>query len=231
MISAKKVIICVLLLFCFVFTTGCAPNADFLNKREQGMYPTTADFPNTKWICRELDMVLNVFELTEYMVGTYKVNPESYRAVVSFEFDQIQINFYSSTDVSKSGNSNSMVHCEPILCGHIYGTYFFDKETETIVCSISNSMSVNAETIPQELTFEKVGVIFRMRHLNSLRNHIIVILIDMNSSTHLHVVKTIQLPTDISVKEVFRYQDVVLMCGDGSSSYVGNSFSLLYIVF
>ena len=159
MISIKKVIICVLLLFCFVFTTGCVPNTVFLDQREQGVYPTTADFPNTKWICRELDMVLNVFELTEYMVGTYKVNSESYRAVVTFEFDQITINFYSSTNVLKSGNSNSMVRCEPILCGYIYGTYFFDKETETIVCSISNSMSVNAETIPQELTFEKVGAI------------------------------------------------------------------------
>lgn len=159
MISTKKVMICVLLIFCFIFTTSCGPNYIFLIQREQGMYPTTADFPNTKWICRELDMSLNVFELTEYMVGTYKVNSEYYRTVVSFEFDQIQINFYSSTDVSKSEISNSMVHCEPILCGHIYGTYFFDKETETIVCSISNSMSVNTETIPQKLTFEKVDVI------------------------------------------------------------------------
>ena len=159
MISEKKVIICFLILFCLVLTTSCVPNADFLSQQEQGMYPTAADFPNTKWMCRELDMVLNVFELTEYMVGTYKVNSESYRAVVSFEFDQIQIDFYSSTEVSKSENSNSMVHCNPILCGHIYGTYFFDKETKTIVCSISNSMSVNSETIPQELTFEKVGVI------------------------------------------------------------------------
>lgn len=159
MISEKKVIICFLLLFCLVLATSCVPNANFLSQQEQGMYPTTADFPNTKWMCRELDMVLNVFELTEYMVGTYKVNSESYRAVVSFEFDQIQIDFYSSTEVSKLENSNSMVHCKPILCGHIYGTYFFDKETKTIVCSISNSMSVNSETIPQELTFEKVGVI------------------------------------------------------------------------
>ncbi len=159
MINTKKVITCVLLLFCFVFTSGCVPNTNFFDEQKKGMYPTTADFPNTKWICRELDMVLNVFELTEYMVGDYKVNSESYRAVVSFEFDQIQINFYSSSDVSKSENSNFMVHCEPILCGHIYGTYFFDKETETISCSISNSVSVDEETIPQELTLEKVGVI------------------------------------------------------------------------
>ena len=84
---------------------------------------------------------------------------------------------------------------------------------------------------PKRFEFEEVVVFFRMRHLKCLRNHIIVISVDMSSSTHFHVVKTIQLPTDISVKEVFRYQDVVLMCGDGSSSYVGNSFSLLYIVF
>jgi hypothetical protein len=93
------------------------------------------------------------------MVGTYKVNSESYRTVVSFEFDQIELNFYSSTEVSKSEDSNSMVHCEPVLRGYIYATYFFDKETETIVCSIYNSMSADSETIPQELTFEKVGVI------------------------------------------------------------------------
>ena len=159
MINTKKVIMCFLLLFCLVLTTSCAPTTKFLSEQKQGMYPTTVDFPNTKWICRELDIVLNVFELTEHMVGTYKVNSESYRAVVSFEFDQIQLNFYSSTEVSKSDNSNSMVHCEPVLCGYIYATYFFDKGTETIVCSINSSMSVNSETIPQELTFEKVGVI------------------------------------------------------------------------
>ena len=159
MISGKKVIITFFLLFCLALTTSCVPNAKFLSQQEQGMYPTTADFPNTKWMCRELDMELTVFELTEYMVGTYKVNSESFRAVVSFEFDQIQIDFYSSAEVSKSENSNYMVHCEPILCGHIYGTYFFDEGTETILCSISNSMSVDTETIPQELTFEKIGVI------------------------------------------------------------------------
>lgn len=159
MINTKKVIMCFILLFCLVLTTGCAPTNKFLSEKKQGMYPTTSDFPNTKWICRELDIVLNVFELTDHMVGTYKVNSESYRTVVSFEFDQIQLDFYSSTEVSKSENSNSMVHCEPVLCGYIYATYFFDKETETIVCSIYNSMSVDSETIPQELTFEKVGVI------------------------------------------------------------------------
>lgn len=159
MINTKKVIICVLLLFCFVFTSGCVPSTNFFDKREQGMYPTTADFPNTKWICRELDMALNAFELAEFMVGSYKVNSESYHAVVSFEFEQIEITFYSSADVSKSENSNSIVHCEPIVCGYIYGTYFFDEETKTILCSISNSISVDEETIPQELTLEKVGVI------------------------------------------------------------------------
>ena len=157
--NTKKVIVCVLLLFHFVFLAGCGPNTSFLDQREQGVYLTTTDFPNTKWICRELDIVLNMFEYSEYMVGVYEVNDVSYRAVATFEFDQITINCYSSTDVSKSEFSNFMVRCEPILCGYIYATYFFDKKTETIVCSVRNSMPVNAETIPQKLTFEKVGVI------------------------------------------------------------------------
>lgn len=158
MVHIKKMIYA-LLLICVVFLYGCGPSLEFQYKKAHGLYPDASDFRDTKWICRELDIVLNVFELTEHMVGTYKVNSESYRAVVSFEFDQIQLNFYSSTEVSKSENSNSMVHCEPVLCGYIYATYFFDKGTETIVCSINSSMSVNSETIPQELTFEKVGVI------------------------------------------------------------------------
>ena len=158
MISTKKVI-CVLLLLNLVFLAGCGPSLSFLKQQEQGLYPTTADSPNTKWICRELDMFFYMFEYEKYMIGTYEVDFLSYRVLATFEFDELNINFYSSTDVSTSEYSNSMVHCERILCGYIYSNYFFDKDTETIVCSIRNSMSVNEEVIPEELTFEKVGVI------------------------------------------------------------------------
>ena len=157
---------CVLLSLNFIFFTGCGPSIDFLYKQKQGMFPTGMDFPNTRWVCRELDMVLNAFEYSEDMIGIYEVNSESYRAVARFEFAQIQISLYSYTDVSKSEFSNSMVSCEPILCGYICANYFFDKETETIVCSILNSMSVDTETIPQELTFKKDGV---LQHKQELR--------------------------------------------------------------
>ena len=160
MLDNIKKAMCVLLLLCTVLLSGCGPTLSFLNKKEQGLYPDTSDFPNTKWICREIDMCINMFKFEEeLMIGTYEVNSVSYRVVATFEFDEIDFEFYSFANNFVSEHSNSNVHCEPNPCGYIYTNYRFDKDAQTIVCTIRNCNPVDNEIIPETLTFEKVGSI------------------------------------------------------------------------
>ena len=46
-----------LLLFCLAALiaplTGCSPNAAYLQSKKEGKFPTSDDFPLTKWVCRE----------------------------------------------------------------------------------------------------------------------------------------------------------------------------------
>lgn len=98
----------------------------------------------------------------DYMVGEYTVNDVNYRIVGIFEFAELNFNMYSTTHISDSTytseNSEArLVHCEKVEVGFIYTDYLY--ENETINCTIRNSKSVDGETIPNKLTFEKVGTI------------------------------------------------------------------------
>lgn len=160
MIIHRKKVVCALLLLCTVLLSSCGPSLDFSNKKKQGIYPDTSDFPNTQWVCREIDMCFYMFSHEEdYLIGTYEVDDVSYRVVATFEFDELNFELYSFTEFSISDLSNSMVHCNRILDGFIYTKYSYDKNANTIVCSIQNFEGVNQEAIPQTLTFEKVGSI------------------------------------------------------------------------
>ena len=151
---------CLLLLICIFTLSGCGPSSEFLSKQQQGLYPTTADFPNTKWVCKELDMFFYMFGYEENcMIGSYVVDDVSYRVVAGFEWSALNFEFYSSTNFSSSEFSEFMVDSNPISCGFIYTEYSYDKDANTIVCSIQNYDAVADESIPKILTFEKVGLI------------------------------------------------------------------------
>lgn len=136
---------------------------DFLNKKEQGLYIDTSGFPNTKWVCRELDICFYMLDYDErYMIGTYTVGNESYRVVAVFEFDHLDFEIYSSTQISlseyaKGDDDISMVHCDRVSCGYICTNYIF--KNKTIVCSLRNYQSVDGEAIPTTLTFDNTGFI------------------------------------------------------------------------
>lgn len=149
-----------LLLICVFALCACGPSSEFLSKKQQGLYPTTADFPNTKWVCKELDMSFCMFGYEEdYIIGSYVIDDVSYRVVASFEWDEFNFEFYSFTDFSPSMHSDNMVNCDRILCGFIHTKYSYDKDENTIVCSIQNYDAVAEESIPKVLTFENVGLI------------------------------------------------------------------------
>lgn len=147
-------------LLCCVLLVGCVPSSTFLKQQEQGLYPNSADFPNTKWVCRDMDISMYMFGYEEdYITGVYQTESQTYRVVGAFEFDTFDLSFYSTTDVSVSAHSDTMVCCEPNEYGHIITNYCFEKDTETIVCTVRSSTMPGNETIPKTLTFEKAGAI------------------------------------------------------------------------
>lgn len=145
------------------FLCGCGPSLDYLQKKEQGLYPDTSNFPNTKWECREIDMFFCILDYEEpYIIGEYTVNDICYRVVGSIEFGRLDFDIYSSTQVSLSKYSldNSgefFVHCERVPSGHIYTSYLY--ENGTILCSLINYQSAEGENIPSTLTFDQTALI------------------------------------------------------------------------
>ena len=122
-----QIAMCILLcIFIFTLLCACGPSLEFQMKKEQGLYPDTSDFPNTKWVCNELDMSLYMFDYGETtIIGSYVINDISYRVEAWFDFSCLNFNFYSDTLISTSEYSDSMVHCEQVLQGYIYTEYSF----------------------------------------------------------------------------------------------------------
>ena len=157
--------VCILLL-CSCFLVPMGPDLDFQKKKEQGLYPTTADFPNTKWVCREIDLYFYMFDYGENtMIGEYIHNGVSYRVIAGFNFSVLDFDIISSTHVSESeykiaNSQTSLIYCEPEYCGNINTEYIY--KNETIICSVRNYYPVESESIPSILTFDNVGIISQL---------------------------------------------------------------------
>ncbi len=165
--SKNSKIICLITLFiCVTMLCSCVVSPEFLRKKEQGFYPDASDFPDTKWICREIDMCLYMLDYGEdYIVGNYNVNGKSYRVVASFSSisNSLDFDLVTSTEVSTSEKSDEALHCERISGGKIYTEYIFDKDSKTIVCTVNNYDLDENVSIPDTLTFEKAGEIAKER--------------------------------------------------------------------
>ena len=157
--SKTKFTSCILLCLSILLSYACVQSSVYFSKKEQGSYIDTTDFPNTKWVCRELNMYFYMFDYSEsYMIGNYIVNGKSYRVIGNFEFEQLNFNFYSSTQMTKSENGSSdtnesFIQYERNLCGNIYTDHLY--ENEILICTVRNFQSVDGESIPTTLTFDK----------------------------------------------------------------------------
>lgn len=148
----KHKIPCLLLvLVCLssVLLSSCVLSDEYLRKKAEGIYPDTADFPYTKWTCREIDLSINMFGYGEHtMIGTYQVDGTSYHVVSHFGFDTFDFYFYPVGEECIT------------YCGAIFTEYYYDKAESVLVCSPSEmSEPAKNETIPKTLTFEKVDTI------------------------------------------------------------------------
>ena len=131
-------------------------------KNRQGKLPSQWEFPQTKWVCRELDLVVYTTDLKENrMFGTYVEGGETYRvdARISMYHDSVYLKFYSTTDCFElvSGNTKRTEFYERAYAGEIRAGYTYEKKTETIVLDCRSVKPVNGETIPKTLTFDRAG--------------------------------------------------------------------------
>ena len=152
--------VCFLLCFCLLFLSGCGPSLAWQRGKKQGLYPETKDFPNTKWVCRELDLYFCMFANGERkMIGEYVNEGKSYRVVAEIGlYDCLTIDLISTTNVSPSEHlGEPLVSCETVTHCEIHTHYIY--QNNSIICTVSGYEPEVGESIPETLTFDCVGTI------------------------------------------------------------------------
>lgn len=147
-----------LLVLCCTFFNSCGPSLEFQRKKAQGFYPDTSNFPDTKWICREVDMYFYMFDFGEpTMAGVYIVDGKEYRVIISFFCAEMSFKFYSHTDLSESLYKSGYVTCERQAVDFLYTEYIY--ENGIITCKIDTSEQNIWNYEGDTITFEKSGSI------------------------------------------------------------------------
>ena len=169
-IPIVKAAFLVLCIFCLLFSLlGCfsapssywkRPSKRYREGVKQGLYPTEKEFPNTEWACRDLDLVIDLFENNKTITGTYSINGKSYRAVGYFDREYLMLDFFLKTETTVSEKDPLLVTCNRICSGRLTAYYCYSKDTGTITCTeIQLLKSVDMEEFPESLTFEQAGAI------------------------------------------------------------------------
>ena len=161
-VKALRIATAFLVLVCLSFSfCGCFSYLKLKIEEKQGKYPTDNDFPNTRWCCRELDLVLDMIENCG-TYGFYSENGKQYRVYAGFlkgKSHLLDFYLYSSAEVTASDYDPSLVHYDQINAGSICTSYYYEKDSGTIVCSVSSCNLADGEMIPETLTFEQTGLI------------------------------------------------------------------------
>ena len=147
-----------ILLFAICFLSSCGPSLDFQIKNAQGLYPDASDFPDTKWVCREVDMYFYMFDHGDStMAGVYTVDGKEYRVTIGILYADMSFEFYSHTDVSESLHKGGYVTCERNAVDFLATEYIY--ENGIITCKIRSSGQNIWNYKGDTITFEKVGSI------------------------------------------------------------------------
>ena len=147
-----RAVIVLLVLSCFLVTLCGCPF--FSGHRGNGL----PDFPDSKWVCREADLVIYMIEGCD-MCGTYTVNGNEYRAVAYFYNDApgIYIQLYSAAEETASEYDPDLIHRSDKAAGSIGAWVEYYEDTGLLVCTGVSYTPVDGETIPDTLTFEQTG--------------------------------------------------------------------------
>ena len=147
-----KALFCVILAMCLLFLAGCVPSKKYFSMKDAGILPTSKDFPNTKWVCQEMDMY---FYMMEYggLIGEYTIDGTTFSIIGNFKFARIVFTAY--TDVSTLPTNNGFLADSQIIVNSFGADYAY--QDGVIHCtSIDYQMPENA-TLPTTLTFVPEG--------------------------------------------------------------------------
>ena len=157
--SLLLIIGCVLNLFSCV--TVCKTNKYF-EMKEAGYYPDTSDFPDTTWVCREVNMYFYMFDYGEStMLGEYTVDDKTYRVDIKIHYADMSFDFYSHTNISRPNSKNDsysgFINCKREEAGFLATEYIY--ENDIITCKIKNTDQNIWNYEGDTITFEKAGAI------------------------------------------------------------------------
>lgn len=164
----KFVVMIFSMLFIMMHFSACLfPEPLYIDDlKEKGMLPNSSDFPNTKWICREMDMYFCMLNYNEdTYVGECTISGKTYRVVAGSMDgydDNMEIHLYSDTTIKESSFSfkegqEKLVVCVPQLIGVIHSTYYY--KDGIIYCDVSLSNIPVEGGVPNRLTFYNSGSI------------------------------------------------------------------------
>ena len=123
---------------------SCYVSCSFRRGKEQGLYPDTTDFPNTKWKCEEFEICLWILDYGEStVIGTYQDQGTSYRLIANFSFYAPEMTFtlYTTTSEAESiyrdSSGVAYTHCERQLFGSVQTNYVYREGA--LVCTVVGS--------------------------------------------------------------------------------------------
>ena len=122
-----------------------------------GYYPETEDFPDTKWVCKEVDMWFYMFDYGEpWMIGEYTVDGETYpfRARFNLHYMHTTLGFYFESPETNISFSESLDWEGP---SSVTGDYIY--KDDCLVFKISQSEASVWKYEGKTLTFEMEGTI------------------------------------------------------------------------
>ena len=129
------------------------PSDEFIRMKEQGFYPDTADFPDTVWVCREVDMTIYMTAYEGGMIGELKTDSGIYRVDAYFFYSRMCFDFYSSTSVTINDYPLGYAELERIEAGFLVTEYIY--KDGVISCEIINSDTELWAYSGDTITFEQ----------------------------------------------------------------------------
>ena len=120
----KRVLLCMVLLMCMLAMTACGPSRRDLSLKDAGLLPTEEDFPNTRWVCQEIDLYLHIMECGE-IAGECRFGDKTFPVLGGFKFGSMSFSAYSYEKATLTEEGFLDWHSEEYI-GGARGFYIFD---------------------------------------------------------------------------------------------------------
>jgi len=158
LISALLLLSCVIVMFSSLI--GCGPNAGYLQSEKEGKFPTSDEFPLTKWVCREKNLYFCMLDGREgEMTGAYSDGETTYTVTASVLYGSLVFAVSPREKADASPSDDTFRQAPQDVAKTVSTLYRY--ENDQIICTVRNSeMTVFSEG--DTLTFVAAGRIAQM---------------------------------------------------------------------